>query len=96
VAAGENCQAASTNSTHWEKTVIRAIFYVLAAVLATCSVCHASEIHRVVSGLDANDRSTTLFDNVEPLHAGASGIPSTIFGGPIPIRLDFHSRRIWD
>jgi mannose-6-phosphate isomerase-like protein (cupin superfamily) len=56
--------------------VIRAIFYVLAAVLATCSVCHASEIHRVVSGLDANDRSTTLFDNVEPLHAGASGIPS--------------------
>ena len=56
--------------------MIRAIFYVLAAVLATCSVCHASEIHRVVTGLDANDRSTTLFDNVEPLHAGASGIPS--------------------
>jgi hypothetical protein len=75
VAAGENCKAELRNQ-HTGGNLMRRIFYVLAAVLAACSVSHATEIHRVVTGLDANDRSTTLFDNVEPLHAGASGIPS--------------------
>jgi mannose-6-phosphate isomerase-like protein (cupin superfamily) len=56
--------------------VIRRTFYVFAAILAACSISHATEIHRVVTGLAANDRSTTLFDAVEALHAGASGIPS--------------------
>jgi len=56
--------------------MIRGILFALAATLAACGVSHASEIHRVVTGLDANDRSTTLVDNVETLRSGASGIPS--------------------
>jgi mannose-6-phosphate isomerase-like protein (cupin superfamily) len=56
--------------------VIRRTFFVFAAILAACSISQATEIHRVVTGLDGNDRSTTLFDAVEALHAGASGIPS--------------------
>ncbi len=56
--------------------MIRTTFCSLAALIAACAVSQASEIHRVVTGLDANDRSTTLFDSVETLRAGASGIPS--------------------
>jgi mannose-6-phosphate isomerase-like protein (cupin superfamily) len=44
------------------------------AVAATAS--EASEVHRVVTGFDAQDRSTTLFDSTEPLSSGASGLPS--------------------
>jgi mannose-6-phosphate isomerase-like protein (cupin superfamily) len=56
--------------------MIRQIFCALAAILAANSASYASEIHRVVTTLDANDRSTTLIDNVETLRSGASGIPS--------------------
>jgi len=44
--------------------------------LAAATPSRASEIHRVVTGLDAQDRSTTLFDSTETLTAGASGLPS--------------------
>jgi mannose-6-phosphate isomerase-like protein (cupin superfamily) len=43
--------------------MIRRIFWSLAAILAMCSVSSASDIRRVVTGLDANDKSTTLFDS---------------------------------
>jgi mannose-6-phosphate isomerase-like protein (cupin superfamily) len=56
--------------------MIRTAFCALAAIVAACSASHATEIHRVVTGLDANDRSTALFDSVETLRAGASGLPS--------------------
>jgi mannose-6-phosphate isomerase-like protein (cupin superfamily) len=56
--------------------MFRKAITVIAGILATCAVSHATEIHRVVTGLDANDRSTALFDSVEPLHAGASGLPA--------------------
>jgi mannose-6-phosphate isomerase-like protein (cupin superfamily) len=45
-----------------------------AAAAATAS--QASEIHRVVTGIDADNRSTALFDSTETLTAGASGLPS--------------------
>jgi len=56
--------------------MISRIFWTLAAILTACSMSHATEIHRVVTGLDANDRSTTLFDSTETLNAGASGLPA--------------------
>ncbi len=56
--------------------MIRGIFFTLAAILVTCTVGHATEVRRVVTGLDANDRSTTLFDSVQTLRAGASGLPA--------------------
>ena len=56
--------------------MIRQVLIALAAVLTASSVSYGSEIHRVVTGLDANDRSTTFIDNVETLRSGASGIPS--------------------
>jgi mannose-6-phosphate isomerase-like protein (cupin superfamily) len=45
----------------------------LAIVLMIASGAQASEIHRVVTTLDANNRSTTLIDQVEPLAVSKSG-----------------------
>jgi mannose-6-phosphate isomerase-like protein (cupin superfamily) len=42
------------------------------------SMASASEIHRVVTGLDANNRSTTLFDSEVGLAAAKSGNPGAI------------------
>lgn len=49
------------------------IFYSIAILLAICSGTQASEIHRVVTTLDANNRSTTLVDRVETLSVSKSG-----------------------
>jgi mannose-6-phosphate isomerase-like protein (cupin superfamily) len=73
---GEKLSGCADSFNNGEETMIRGILFALAATLAACGVSHASEIHRVVTGLDANDRSTTLVDNVETLRSGASGIPS--------------------
>jgi len=43
-----------------------------------CSAASASEIHRVVTTLDANNKSTTLIDSVMPLEVGKSGNPGAI------------------
>lgn len=45
----------------------------IAVLLAICTAGHASEIHRVVTTLDANNRSTTLIDRVETLSVAKSG-----------------------
>jgi mannose-6-phosphate isomerase-like protein (cupin superfamily) len=45
----------------------------LAIVLIITSGAQASEIHRVVTTLDANNRSTTLIDQVETLAVSKSG-----------------------
>ena len=58
--------------------MIRRIFWSLAAILAMCSVGSASDIHRVVTGLDAKDKSTTLFDSRVTLDVGKSGNPGAI------------------
>jgi mannose-6-phosphate isomerase-like protein (cupin superfamily) len=73
---GEKLSGCGDSFNNREETMIRGALYAIAATLAACGVSHASEIHRVVTGLDANDRSTTLVDNVETLRSGASGIPS--------------------
>jgi len=49
---------------------------VLASLAASTQ---ASEVHRVVTGLDADNRSTALYDSVLPLRSGASGLPSANF-----------------
>jgi mannose-6-phosphate isomerase-like protein (cupin superfamily) len=49
------------------------ILWPLAIVLMICSSAQASEIHRVVTTLDANNRSTTLVDQVETLTVSKSG-----------------------
>jgi len=43
-----------------------------------CSAASASDIHRVVTTLDANNKSTTLIDSVMPLEVGKSGNPGAI------------------
>jgi mannose-6-phosphate isomerase-like protein (cupin superfamily) len=53
--------------------MIRRVFWSLVAILATCSVGSASDIHRVVTGLDANNKSIALFDNQVPLEVAKSG-----------------------
>lgn len=51
----------------------------LAAVLTSVSVpACASEIRRVVTTLDNNNRSTTLFDSQMPLETGKSGTPGVV------------------
>jgi mannose-6-phosphate isomerase-like protein (cupin superfamily) len=49
------------------------ILWSLATVLMISSGAQASEIHRVVTTLDANNRSTTLIDQVETLTVSKSG-----------------------
>lgn len=51
----------------------RRILCSIAILLAMCSGGHASEIHRVVTTLDADNRSTTLIDRVETLNVSKSG-----------------------
>ena len=51
-------------------------FYSIAALLLACSAASASDIRRVVTGLDANDKAIALFDGVLPLAPGKSGLPA--------------------
>ncbi len=54
------------------------ILWSLAIVLIVSSGAQASEIHRVVTTLDASNRSTTLIDQVETLAVGKSGNPGAL------------------
>jgi mannose-6-phosphate isomerase-like protein (cupin superfamily) len=45
---------------------------------AICSAANASDIHRVVTALDANNKSTTLLDSDVPLEVGKSGNPGAV------------------
>ncbi len=49
----------------------------LAAVLLACSAAAASDIRRVVTGLDANNKAVVMFDSHMPLQAGPYGLQST-------------------
>jgi hypothetical protein len=49
----------------------------LAAILLACSTAAASEIRRVVVGLDANNKSVVIFDSQMPLKSGEYGLNST-------------------
>ena len=50
----------------------------LAVACSICSAANASDIHRVVTTLDASNKSTTLFDSIMPLEVGKSGNPGAI------------------
>src|SRR6202020_3293750 len=59
--------------------MIRNTICALVAVLLVCSGAEASDIRRVVTGLDANNRSVLMFDNRMPLQTGPFGLNSTNF-----------------
>src|SRR5579871_1628342 len=48
-----------------------------AVALLGCSVAQASDIRRVVVGLDADNKSVVMFDSRMPLQAGPYGLQST-------------------
>jgi mannose-6-phosphate isomerase-like protein (cupin superfamily) len=56
--------------------MLRTAICSIAILTALAGASHAGDIHRVVTGLDANNKSSALFDSVLTLNAGASGIPS--------------------
>lgn len=49
----------------------------IVAVTLTCSAAMASDIRRIVTGLDANDKSIALFDSRLELKPGPYGIAAT-------------------
>ena len=55
----------------------RTIQLLALVALSAGSVAHASDIRRVVVGLDADNKSIVMFDNRMPLVAGPYGLQST-------------------
>ena len=53
--------------------MLRSALWSVAVLAAMTTVSHASEIHRVVTTLDANNKSTTLADSQVPLIVSPSG-----------------------
>jgi mannose-6-phosphate isomerase-like protein (cupin superfamily) len=56
--------------------MLRPIICSLAAMLV-CSTAGASDIRRVVTGLDANNKAVVMFDSRMPLQAGPYGLNAT-------------------
>jgi mannose-6-phosphate isomerase-like protein (cupin superfamily) len=50
----------------------------IAVTMWICAAANAGDIHRVVTALDADNKSTTLFDGNVPLEVGKSGTPGAI------------------
>ena len=57
--------------------MIRKIICALAAVVLTGASAEASDIRRVVTGLDANNKAVVMFDSRMPLQTGPYGLTST-------------------
>src|SRR6202162_2965276 len=57
--------------------MIRYTFCVLSGMLLVCSAAEASDIRRVVTGLDANNKAVVMFDSRMPLQRGPYGLTST-------------------
>src|ERR1700686_2960689 len=57
--------------------MIRKIICALAAVILTGASAEASDIRRVVTGLDANNKAVVMFDSRMPLRTGPYGLTST-------------------
>ena len=57
--------------------MIRRKIYALAAVAFTGAGAEASDIRRVVTGLDANNKAVVMFDSRMPLQSGPYGLTST-------------------
>ena len=56
--------------------MLRDMLLSLAPMLLMGSIASASDIRRVVTGLDANNKAVTLFDGLIPLASGPFGIAS--------------------
>ena len=56
--------------------MLRKALYSIGLTVSLCTAANASDIHRVVTTLDAANRSTTLFDSNVSLHG--PGYPGTI------------------
>jgi mannose-6-phosphate isomerase-like protein (cupin superfamily) len=64
-------------SAKWEEAqMIRKTFWSIAMVLLACSTGSASDIRRVVTGLDASNKAVVLFDSRLTLNPGKSGNPA--------------------
>ncbi len=57
--------------------ISRTIPSLAVTVLLVCSAASASEIRRVVTGLDADNKSVVMFDSRMPLQAGPLGLHAT-------------------
>jgi mannose-6-phosphate isomerase-like protein (cupin superfamily) len=57
--------------------MIRKIICALAAIAFTGAGAEASDIRRVVTGLDANNKAVVMFDSRMPLQTGPYGLTST-------------------
>jgi len=57
--------------------MFRKTIYSLAVMLLACSAADASDIRRVVTGLDANNKAVVMFDSRLPLQSGPYGLTST-------------------
>jgi len=57
--------------------MIRKTICLLSAVLLGGSTAGASDIRRVVTGLDANDKAVVMFDSRVPLQGGPYGLQAT-------------------
>ena len=56
----------------------RTLVWSLCALSLACSAARASDIHRVITGFGADDKSTTLFDSRLPLDVGKSGTAGAV------------------
>jgi len=56
--------------------MIHKTFWSIVAILLACSTATASEIRRVVTGLDADNKAIVLFDSTLTLNPGKSGNPA--------------------
>ena len=57
--------------------IIRTIQSLAVAALSMCSAAEASDIRRVVTGLDADNKTVVMFDSRLPLQAGPLGLRAT-------------------
>jgi mannose-6-phosphate isomerase-like protein (cupin superfamily) len=57
--------------------MFRKTIYSFAVTLLACSAADASDIRRVVTGLDANNKAVVMFDSRMPLQTGPYGLTST-------------------
>ena len=57
--------------------MFRKTIYSLAVMLLACSAADASDIRRVVTGLDANNKAVVMFDSRMPLQSGPYGLTSS-------------------
>jgi mannose-6-phosphate isomerase-like protein (cupin superfamily) len=57
--------------------MFRTIQSVAVATLLLCQTAEASDIRRVVTGLDADNKSVVMFDNRMPLQPGPLGLQAT-------------------